>query len=70
MNEQEKWLEGITGADRRYWEGLFDKYGFGAVAAAFSYADDQQAKRPDTYLEIQRAAWDDDFYSCLNRKAK
>ena len=65
MNEQEKWLEGITGADRLHWKKLFRKHGFSAVAAAFKYADDQQAKRPDTYHAIQAAAWDDDFYSFL-----
>lgn len=70
MNEQEKWLQGITGADRRHWEVLFDEYGFEAVTSAFEYADGQAAKRPDTYHAIQAAAWDDDFYSHLNRGTK
>ena len=70
MNEQEKWLEGIHGADRLHWKKLFRKHGFSAVAAAFKYADDQQAKRPDTYHAIQAAAWDNDFYSHLNRETK
>ena len=70
MNAQEKWLEGIVGADRRHWEGLFRKHGFAAVVAAFKDADDQQAKRPDTYHAIPAAAWDDDFYSHLNRETK
>ena len=70
MDEQEKWLEGIAGVDRRRWKKLFRKYGFSAVTAAFKYADDQQAKRPDTYHAIQAAAWDSDFYSYLNGGTK
>ncbi len=59
------WLNGITGENRKYWQVLFKEYGFGAVAAAFGYADDQEASRPDTYHAIKAAIWEDDFRSSL-----